>query len=418
MTIEHPAGSSSTRRARDAGGSVVRVLDGTSELRRRRGRVVAARDGIDDLPVAVLVFVDGGLVRVNDRWTALTGFGLRSSFGASWLRAVHPDDRSTAAAQAHSVCRGTAAGHDIRLRRHRGGYAWAHVKIRAMTQDRRQTCVMTLTEIDVRKANESRLAHLASHDLMTGLLNKQAFMAELEVDADRPHATDSTAMLFVDLDDFKVINDLFGHRIGDQFLVYAAQRIRSAARASDVVGRLGGDEFGVLCRGLRSPEEAGCIAARIVEAMDAPLALASSLRRISVSVGVAHARSGATAAAVVDEADRAMYRAKACGGAQWARLPSSTSAPGDEAAAFAGCTGELLELDALVREAGTRLEVLSARWREHEDPQRTNVFARLADGIGECRRLLASEEMARHVSSPRDETTSVPGPLPSDDPHA
>jgi len=161
---------------------------------------------------------------------------------------------------------------------------------------------------------QSMLAELALLDPLTGLPNRRLFMDRLEqslVRADRFGGGDQPAVLFIDLDHFKSINDSLGHDAGDDALVHVAECLRSVARAGDTVARLGGDEFVVLCEEA-SAEQAWSIAMRVIDAIGATSALRPEWG-FSASVGVAVAGAESTASSLLTAADRAMYRAKTDG---------------------------------------------------------------------------------------------------------
>ncbi len=164
------------------------------------------------------------------------------------------------------------------------------------------------------------LAHRATHDGLTGLLNRAAFEEALELAVRSAAARNQhTAVLYLDSDDFKNINDRHGHAAGDAVLIGIAQRIRGCMRETDLVARLGGDEFAVLATGLRQPEDAAQIAEHILEAMQSPLLLPSGGTIVApMSIGLAiypvHARS---AKGLLHAADVAMYGAKRHSGATW-----------------------------------------------------------------------------------------------------
>ena len=157
-----------------------------------------------------------------------------------------------------------------------------------------------------RSRSERQVALWALHDALTGLPNRR-LMYQLVGHA---LADGDLSLLFVDLDGFKLINDTLGHAAGDEALVIVAERIDRVLRPSDRAGRLGGDEFVVLCPGLGDADSARSVAARIVEAISAPLALRDGMASISASVGVARAGKGDTPASLIAAADAAMYRAK------------------------------------------------------------------------------------------------------------
>jgi chemotaxis family two-component system sensor kinase Cph1 len=165
------------------------------------------------------------------------------------------------------------------------------------------------------RRTESALARLALHDPLTGLANRRLIMDRLE------HALAGgleLAVLFVDLDAFKSVNDTFGHDAGDAVLGAVARVIEASTRPHDSVARIGGDEFIVLCEATTT-DAAAAIASRIVEALRAPLDIGGRSVTVTASVGVASAPAGASAVAVLQLADAAMYRAKGEGRDQVSR---------------------------------------------------------------------------------------------------
>jgi diguanylate cyclase (GGDEF)-like protein len=159
---------------------------------------------------------------------------------------------------------------------------------------------------------QDRLVHQAFHDALTGLPNRRLFFDRLthalEIATRRPSAT---ALLFLDVDCFKAVNDTFGHGIGDRVLVQVAERISDAVRTSDTVARLGGDEFVVLCEDLGDPTaEALELARRISRDLAAPMPIEGHVLAVSASVGIAFTTDGADPDTFLMRADHAMYVAK------------------------------------------------------------------------------------------------------------
>jgi len=174
------------------------------------------------------------------------------------------------------------------------------------------------------------LAHRASHDGLTGLLNRAAFTETLELALRTAAARNQyAAVLYLDSDDFKGINDRYGHAAGDSVLVCIAQRLRDCLREGDSVARLGGDEFAVLVSALRQPEDAIRIAEHILDAMAEPVRLPDGTDILApLSIGLAvyplHARNGT---ALLHAADAAMYGAKRHSGATWRSAESAPPEP-------------------------------------------------------------------------------------------
>ncbi len=170
---------------------------------------------------------------------------------------------------------------------------------------------VTYRDLSDRVRMEAELAHAAAHDSLTGLANREELFRSLESSL---ASGAPTAVLFFDLDNFKVVNDSLGHAAGDLVLRSLAERIRQGARGSDVVGRLGGDEFLVICRGVSTSHEAMAIAGDILSTVTLVMDLEGRKHFLSGSIGVAlSGNRGSTAATLIQEADMAMYRAKRAG---------------------------------------------------------------------------------------------------------
>jgi diguanylate cyclase (GGDEF)-like protein/PAS domain S-box-containing protein len=167
-------------------------------------------------------------------------------------------------------------------------------------------------DITERKAFEKRLEHQSLHDPLTGLPNRALLLDRLRHALLRAKREESlTAVLFVDLDRFKTINDTLGHEGGDRLLLGVADRVPDMIREGDTLARLGGDEFVVLCEGVNTRDDAVAVAERIIECLKAPFSIAGSEVFVSASIGVAVAAGGdSDADQLLGDADLAMYRAK------------------------------------------------------------------------------------------------------------
>jgi diguanylate cyclase (GGDEF)-like protein len=162
-----------------------------------------------------------------------------------------------------------------------------------------------------RKQSELRLASQALHDALTELPNRVLFLDRLRLALARRRRSTSLAVLFIDLDRFKAVNDSLGHEAGDELLAELAGRLRSVLRPSDTAARFGGDEFLILCDGLHGEREALPLAARVRTAIAEPIELRGREISVHASVGVAYAEAAESKAeGLVREADQAMYRAK------------------------------------------------------------------------------------------------------------
>lgn len=170
-------------------------------------------------------------------------------------------------------------------------------------------------QMDALHAKQSELAHLATHDGLTGLPNRMLFMETLErAIEDATRAQEGVAVLFVDLDRFKQINDQFGHAVGDKVLVAVADRLKEVLGSADVVARLGGDEFIALIQGPRSAEGAPAIASLVLNALNEELRIDGQSMTVGASIGISQfPDDSGTAEELLLNADAAMYAAKAEG---------------------------------------------------------------------------------------------------------
>jgi diguanylate cyclase (GGDEF)-like protein len=175
----------------------------------------------------------------------------------------------------------------------------------------RQTVVSARGHVRVRYLERTlgSFRHDAEHDPLTGLANRALFHQRIERSLEIARRR-SLAVLFLDLDDFKTINDTLGHAAGDELLVAVAQRLRATVRADDTVARLGGDEFGILLNNLDGLEDAQRSARRILEALQPPFAVGGADMRIGTSIGLAPVAARSTTSQLLREADMALYDAK------------------------------------------------------------------------------------------------------------
>jgi diguanylate cyclase (GGDEF)-like protein/PAS domain S-box-containing protein len=185
---------------------------------------------------------------------------------------------------------------------------------------RRAGYIYSYRDIGARKEFEAKLQHDALHDTLTGLPNRALFLDRLGTALRRRarRRDQNCAVLFLDVDRFKEINDSFGHAAGDEFLKEASRRLLGALRPQDTAARFGGDEFAVLVENLLSPSDMGVVATRILTAMDRPFELLGNPIHVAVSIGAAMAGDSHTAPELlIRDADFAMYRAKQDGGARF-----------------------------------------------------------------------------------------------------
>jgi len=178
---------------------------------------------------------------------------------------------------------------------------------------------VTLQDISERKAHESQLERMANEDVLTGLATRHAFLNAMPAILAQARAKEEgLALLFIDLDEFKVVNDTHGHAVGDQLLKSAAQRLLSLLRPQDSVARFGGDEFLVLLHPVEGERQVASVAARIVEAFGVPFLIGDDLHAVGASIGIGmFPRDGQDAETLVRHSDIAMYAGKNEGKGQY-----------------------------------------------------------------------------------------------------
>ncbi len=306
-------------------GVVVVARDATERTRQATALVAAHqrfRRALEESPIGVGVMdLSGRLIEVNAALAELLGREADEVVGQNELAFTHPADvpmcersfamlRDGATESLHMEKRFIdAAGHAV----------WVHLSM-ALIRDERGAPAQLLTQVlDVteRQRNQDLLAHQALHDSLTGLPNRSLLLERIEHALQRRQRDDRNlvALIFIDLDRFKPINDTLGHSVGDAVLVEVARRLQGLVRAGDTVARLGGDEFTILAEDLESEADAHDVAGRIFEAVAQPFQVSGREVFVGASIGIAYARPRAAVGAetLLRDADTAMYEAKRTG---------------------------------------------------------------------------------------------------------
>ena len=259
----------------------------------------------------------GNCTYLNDTHRKICGVNSEHALGLDWRTGIHPDDREAADAAWDQAVRDKADfDADLRYLRPNGTVIWAHVRASAFGDGERALGhVGTAQDITERVRHTEQLEIMAHHDVLTRLPNRALFMDRLEqvmLRCVRGHHL--TALMYLDIDRFKWINDTFGHAEGDALLTGFAGRLRRSVRASDTVARLGGDEFVILMEDLHRPEDAYNVAQKIIDAMQVEYPIGTRLLRVTTSIGVAFANGAeATGDGLLKRADAALYDAKRAG---------------------------------------------------------------------------------------------------------
>lgn len=263
-------------------------------------------------------------IQLSDSWAEMLGLRGKDLDGdpESWFGRVHSHHvpRLKEDLNAHLYGRTERFQSQYKIRHHDGHYVWVLNRGLAVRDSKDQPVAIAGSQIDVTQLVESDRTQTdqSFRDRLTGLANRDAFLVRLERALDHVKQGESGlfALMFLDLDNFKTVNDSLGHLVGDQLLSAAAARLRGCTRGSrgDLVGRFGGDEFVILLEGISSVQEAMMIAKRVVSRMSEPFVIGEREIRTSVSVGIATGDSLVkNSGDVLRNADTAMYRAKSAG---------------------------------------------------------------------------------------------------------
>jgi diguanylate cyclase (GGDEF)-like protein/PAS domain S-box-containing protein len=264
----------------------------------------------------ILICAGGGAIAYSTPAAqADWGYGETELLGQPLLEFVHPADQPTFRElwQQASDLPGSDRRTELRLRD--AGGDWRHAEmilINLLPEEGVEGIVATIRDITARKAFEQQLTHQAFYDSLTGLPNRALFEDRLAQAMDRASRRQGqVALLFVDLDNFKLVNDSLGHHLGDVLLAEAAMRLRAGVRVEDTVARLGGDEFIILLHLVTAEADALVMAERVAQQFARPFTLDGREVVVTASVGIAlDARGHEAAETLLRNADLAMYRAK------------------------------------------------------------------------------------------------------------
>ncbi len=255
------------------------------------------------------------VVTVNAAHVEITGFTTQALQGTRFddTRCL-PDDRPLPDSVWRSIELGGNWRGEVKSRRRDGSTYPELLSISAIRDDAGQVLhyVAVFTNITTTKADQRRLEHLATHDLLTGLANRAEFERRCSDALEQASRSRScVAVLFIDLDAFKIVNDSYSHAIGDRLLARVAERILAELGPNDLAGRIGGDEFTALVTGLDTRDEAAHVASRLLAALAAPISVDEYDIVLSASIGIAsYPLDGETPSVLISNADAAMYAAK------------------------------------------------------------------------------------------------------------
>jgi diguanylate cyclase (GGDEF)-like protein/PAS domain S-box-containing protein len=287
---------------------------------------------------------DGLIVDANPPICELTGYSLADLLGRRTLEFVAPDEVAKVAAV---IASGQETAYESALIDKRGQRIPVEFIVRTMERDGERYRMTIVRDIRDRHAAQARIHHLAHHDPLTGLPNRNSFIERLESQMSAAaDAAQGFALLFIDLDHFKRVNDSLGHLAGDTLLRTTATRIVGTLRATDVVSRFGGDEFMVLLAAQAGDarRQAAEVAHKLLHAVAAPVVAEGRPITVTPSIGIAvYPDDGTSADELVKHADSAMYEAKARGRAKAQFFDRGTVGTAYAALVVEGQLGEALE---------------------------------------------------------------------------
>ncbi len=282
------------------------------------------RSAFDNAAIGMaLVTPEGRWLQVNHSLCRLLGYAERELMAIDYLKVLHPNDLSPALANFKDLLRGRIPSCQMEKRYiHKSGEEVWGLWSASLAQDahtRTPNLIFQIQDITVRKQAEEKLHHDAFHDALTGLPNRALFTDHVKLAIARLHrrGDQKFAVLYLDLDRFKVINDSLGHLGGDQLLIGIARRLESCLRPGDTIARIGGDEFTVLLEDIGDGSEVAQIAERIQSEISAPFSLSGREVFTTVSMGIAlSSQEYERPEDILRDADTAMYRAKGLGKAR------------------------------------------------------------------------------------------------------
>jgi diguanylate cyclase (GGDEF)-like protein/PAS domain S-box-containing protein len=268
--------------------------------------------------IIMIVSAEGSIRYVSPSVQRVLGYRAESLVGSAFVDLMHPEDREWAVPFLAGPAQNCTQLPPVAWRLRRVDGSWLHgetVGSNLLDDPAVAGLVLATRDVSERKTLEERLAHHAFHDSLTGLANRRQFQEQVQAALlDPRRRAAGLAVLFLDLDDFKTVNDSLGHSAGDELLIHVAQRLMSCLRAHDLPARIGGDEFAVLLNGVGSQAEVEAVAHRIVSVLDEPHTVQGSevLARASIGIAVPGIDEH-DGDALLRNADTSMYTVKRAG---------------------------------------------------------------------------------------------------------
>lgn len=310
---------------RDGTGQITGVTGTATDISPLKDRELELSAALEDQSLifesvseGIVMLREGVVHKCNRRFAEMLGYSPEELVGRpSVFWYANPSEWDPNASLPHAVREEDGSLHtELRVKRRDGSVFWCDARGRILNPERLdEGSLWIYIDISARKERESRIQHLADHDALTGLLNRRMFEDRLRQALANARRSESfVALMLVDLDEFKIINDTYGHLTGDYVLRTVAKRIQESVRETDTVARLGGDEFVVVLVGQRSTEDAALVAEKMLGAITASIPAGGRHLEIGASIGISiFPRDGDSPEALLRQADAAMYRVKDAG---------------------------------------------------------------------------------------------------------
>ncbi|MFK8083928.1 MAG: EAL domain-containing protein [Granulosicoccus sp.] len=257
----------------------------------------------------------------NDMWCQLSGLSMDETIGAGWVDAIHAEDVVDALVELReSLSNNEIFSRNVRLQKPTGKISWVTLSATITINETGHFsgCLLVLLDVTETHLASEKLRFAAGHDVLTGLANRSAFLDQLQERLNGISQRANTALLYLDLDGFKSINDTLGHDCGDELLREVAIRLTNSVAAEDLCARLGGDEFTIIVTSVSTQEEVCNLAERIVRKFNETFHVFDNELYLSTSIGISMGDTHTTSSdEFIKQADTALYKAKASGRSRW-----------------------------------------------------------------------------------------------------
>ena len=298
---------------------IVANLRDVTEQRAAEESMLVLSSAVEQSHGAVMITDDAGVIEyVNSRYTQITGYS-RAELIGTVARLLEFSDAVDSEQRGMRQCINNGEIWTVTMRgaRKNGEQFWQAVAASPVLNEAGLLThiVVSIEDTSQQRAINAQMEQLAFYDPLTGLENRRLFKDRLEQSVKQVRRNKGImALLFIDLDNFKYVNDTFGHEIGDELLVEVAKRLKQCVREEDIVARLGGDEFTIILSNLKDSKSASNVAAKIINALQLPIVVEKHQLNVSGSIGITIApEDSMDATELMRHADLAMYRAKAAG---------------------------------------------------------------------------------------------------------